>query len=228
MYSFKHALTQDVVYSGVLERRRRSTTRRRAAASRSCARAGRRRRRADRVPLRARAGVGQGRDLSEAGRGQGPGEVGAPGGAGLARRGAGGAPPPARDAGDAAARDRRAPRAPGLALPARRVREDAGVSAGSRGHGQRDLRFAPARVGLHPDRRILPPDGAVRRGANARRKSAGHGRQAAGLPAPKPTRASISGLPATPSATTGAPPELLRAVMQAPRPEGRTGALAAW
>ena len=37
MYSFKHALTQDVVYAGVLERRRRQVPRGgRAAVSRSC------------------------------------------------------------------------------------------------------------------------------------------------------------------------------------------------
>ena len=38
-------------------------------------------------------------------------------------------------------------------------------------------------VSIHT-RRILPPDGAVRRGAHACRASAGHGRQAAGPPAP--------------------------------------------
>ena len=36
MYSFKHALTQDVVYAGVLERRRRPHHAAAAAASKSC------------------------------------------------------------------------------------------------------------------------------------------------------------------------------------------------
>ena len=79
MYSFKHALTQDVVYAGVLERRRRTYH---AASGLGLeelyAGQPRRDRRGGRLSLRARAGVGQGRDLLPAGRGQGPAEVGAP------------------------------------------------------------------------------------------------------------------------------------------------------
>ena len=99
-----------------------------------------------------------------------------------------------------------------------------GYSAGSRDHGPRDLRFAPARVGLHPHRRILPPDGTVRRGASARRGSAWPGRQAAGSSRSDSTQPITSGLPATPSVTTGAPARCCESSRSRHRPNGGVGA----
>ena len=84
MYSFKHALTQDVVYTSLLERRRR---RFHAAAGRGLEEvyAGRI---DDVVEILAyhfsgTDRVGQGPDLPEASRAEGSGEVGAPGGSDL-------------------------------------------------------------------------------------------------------------------------------------------------
>ena len=194
MYSFKHALTQDVVYARRAGAPAANVPRGgRARSRRAVRRTDRRRRRADRVPLRARAVWDKATTYLEAGRGQGPAEVGAPGGTASFEEALEALRHLPETPETTGARDRCAPRAPGLALSPRRVREDADLPAGSRDHGRRDLGFAPARVGLHPHRRILPPDGPVRRGANARRASAEPWATSYRTSHSRATRASISG-----------------------------------
>ena len=91
-------------------------------------------------------------------------------------------------------------------------------------HGHGDLRFPPARVDLHPDRRVLAPDGSVRRSANASRASA--------RPRAKSCRTSPStlyaghylGLACHALGDYRRAAEVLRAVVQAPEAEWRAGA----
>ena len=228
MYSFKHALTQDVVYAGVLERRRRQHH---GAAGRGLEElyTGH----VDDVVELIAYHFGRGQVWDKAvtylrqAAAKAQGEVGSPRGAGLARRGAGGAPPPARDAGDSGARHRCAPRAAWLALPARRVREDAGLPAGSRDHGQGDLRFPPARADLHPYRRILSPDWSVRRSANAGRAALALGNKLQDVPL-QLYAGQYLGLACHALGDYRRAADLLRAVAQSPEPEWRTGAFAAW
>ena len=104
MYSFKHALTQDVVYA---RRAGAPATATYHTAAGSASRSYSPRRIDDVVelvalPLQARPGVGQGGDLFQGGRRlKALADVGEPRGAGLPRRSAGGVAAPARDAGDA-------------------------------------------------------------------------------------------------------------------------------
>ena len=167
MYSFKHALTQDVVYAGVLERRRRTYH---AAAGLGLEElyAGR----IDDVVELIAYHFGRGQVWDKAATYFRQAAVKAQ--AKSAHREALASLEEALEAlrhlpetpRDARARDRCAPRAPRLALPARRVREDAGPTCGKpRPWPARSP--IPAGSGWSPS---TPPNTSARRGGSPRRE----------------------------------------------------------
>ena len=119
-YTFKHALTHDVTYSGVLHERRRDIHARvvdamETALRRPARRAGR----AARPSRRPGRAAGEGGALSPAGRRQGGRAIGALGRPGLVRAGAGCSRGAAGEPGHAGAGLRDSPRAAAGAAPAR-------------------------------------------------------------------------------------------------------------
>ena len=206
MYSFKHALTQDVVYAGVLERRRR---RYHAAAGLGLEElyAGQ----IDEVVELIAYHYGRGQVWDKAATYLRQAAVKAQG-----RSAHREALASLEEALEALRHLPETPETreqeidvrletPGLALLARRVREDADLPARSGGHGQRHLRFPPARVGLHPH----VPNTSARRGGLPRRERLPSKRwpwaTSCRTSRSSSTRAITLASPAMPSATTGVP-----------------------
>ena len=148
-YTFKHALTHEVAYGSLLQERRRALHARIVEAIERLS-PDRLTDHVERLAHHAFRGeaVGEGGDLPPAGRGQGLRPLGQPGGAGVLRAGADGADPSPRDARDARAGHRCPLRAAQRAPPAGGIREDRGVSPGSRRPGPDARRPAATRMGI--------------------------------------------------------------------------------
>ena len=168
MYSFKHALTQDVVYTSLLERRRRrfhaaAGTRPRGAVRRDRTR---RVRRAHRLPLRAQRGGREGRRLRDPRRREGPAPLGQHGGARLLRKRAQATRGDAGHAAEPGSSHRRGRQAVGDHVrprPSCRAREGSG---GDPRRGRGGCRPAPARRLVLVDRLPAQPGRSASRGAD--------------------------------------------------------------
>ena len=150
-YTFKHALTHEVAYQGLLHERRRALHARIVEAiERLSPERARRAGRAAGPPRPARGAVGEGGRLSPPGGAPGHGAGGQPRGRGPPGAGARGPPPSPRDPGDDRADHRPPPRPPERAPPARRVGRAWGTTSTRR-------RCSPGRSATRTGSRGSPP-----------------------------------------------------------------------